>query len=154
MNKLKSWPKRLRRCIHLAFRCLFETSSDFSGTNFDRRECPLLQTWLMANLCLVCSMVKHVLSFLPYLEGVACFRVITEHDDLQAHLFKIGLAHSPLCPLCKSGTMTGEHLSDCPALLHVFSQDNCGVFLSARATSVFYWTARCLMFEWTLVGVI
>ncbi|GFV37086.1 hypothetical protein TNCV_791731 [Trichonephila clavipes] len=62
-----SWLKRVRRCIHLAFRCLFETPSDFSGTNCDRREFPLLQTWLLANLGLVCLMAKDVLSFLPYL---------------------------------------------------------------------------------------
>ncbi|GFT01633.1 hypothetical protein TNCV_4204761 [Trichonephila clavipes] len=54
-------------------------------------------------------------------EGLACFRVITGHDYLQTHLFKIGLADSPLCPLCKFMPMTGEHLSDCPTLLHVFS---------------------------------
>ncbi|GFU69932.1 hypothetical protein TNCV_3348571 [Trichonephila clavipes] len=49
-------------------------------------------------------------------EGGGCFRVITGHDYLQAHLFKIGLTDSPLCPLCKSVPMTGEHLSDCHAL--------------------------------------
>ncbi|GFX57593.1 gag-Pol polyprotein [Trichonephila clavipes] len=75
------------------------------------------------------------LSALPRVEGVACFRIITGHDYLQVHLFKIGLADSPLCPLCKSVPMTGEHLSDCLALLHVLSQDNCGVLLPARATS-------------------
>ncbi|GFU41964.1 hydroxysteroid dehydrogenase-like protein 1 [Trichonephila clavipes] len=67
MNKPTSWPKRLRRCIHFAFRCLFETPSDFSGTNFDRTEFPPLQTWLLANLGLVCSTAIDVLSFLPYL---------------------------------------------------------------------------------------
>ncbi|GFY15673.1 hydroxysteroid dehydrogenase-like protein 1 [Trichonephila clavipes] len=44
MNKPTSWPKRLQCCMHLAFRCLFETPSDFSGTNCDRREFPSLQT--------------------------------------------------------------------------------------------------------------
>ncbi|GFX92944.1 hypothetical protein TNCV_914931 [Trichonephila clavipes] len=58
------------------------------------------------------------LSALPRVEGVACFKFITGHDYLRAHLFKISLADSPLCPLCKSVPMTGEHLSDCPALLH------------------------------------
>ncbi|GFV65603.1 uncharacterized protein LOC103524116 [Trichonephila clavipes] len=58
------------------------------------------------------------LSALPRVEGVACFRIITGHDYLQAHLFKIGLADSPLCPLCKSVQMTGEPLSDCPVLFH------------------------------------
>ncbi|GFW77535.1 hypothetical protein TNCV_2499271 [Trichonephila clavipes] len=146
INKPTSWPKRLRSCIHLAFRCLFETSSDFSGTNFDRREFPFLQTWLLANLDLVCSMDKDVLGFLLYLGWrVWHVSVITGHYYLQAHLLKIGLADSPLC---KSGPMSGKHLS---ALLHVLSQDNCGV-LPARATSALYWTARCLMSEKTLVG--
>ncbi|GFW99270.1 hypothetical protein TNCV_3980951 [Trichonephila clavipes] len=100
-------------------------------------------------------MAKDMLSFLPYprVEGVACFRVITEHDFKQAHLFKTGLAGSPLCPLCKSRQMTGEHLSDCPALPHVLSQDNSGVF-PARATSTLYWTTRCLMSEGTLAGIV
>ncbi|GFX93477.1 hypothetical protein TNCV_1094171 [Trichonephila clavipes] len=67
MNKPTSWSKSLRHCIHLAFRWLFETPSDFSGTNCDRREFPLLQTRLLANIGLVCSMAKDVLSFLPYM---------------------------------------------------------------------------------------
>ncbi|GFV32738.1 hypothetical protein TNCV_3890961 [Trichonephila clavipes] len=40
------------------------------------------------------------------------------------HQFKNGLANSPLCPLCKYGPMIAEHLSNCPALLHVLSQDD------------------------------
>ncbi|GFV20990.1 uncharacterized protein TNCV_2280341 [Trichonephila clavipes] len=43
--------------------------------------------------------------------------------------------------------MTREHLSDCSALLHVLSQENCGVLLPARATSALYWTAKRLMSE-------
>ncbi|GFV48821.1 hypothetical protein TNCV_1723381 [Trichonephila clavipes] len=50
--------------------------------------------------------------------------------------------------------MTGKHLSDCPALLHVLSQDNCEVLLPARATSALYWTARRLMSERTSAGVL
>ncbi|GFX61358.1 gag-Pol polyprotein [Trichonephila clavipes] len=92
------------------------------------------------------------LSALPRVEGVACFRIITGHDYLQAHLFKIGLADSQLCPLCKSVPMTGEHLSDCPALLHILSQNNCGVLPPARTTSALYWTERRLMSERTLAG--
>ncbi|GFW85415.1 hypothetical protein TNCV_144601 [Trichonephila clavipes] len=49
------------------FRYFFETPSDFSGTNFNRKEFPLLHTWLLANLGLICSMAKDVLRFLPYL---------------------------------------------------------------------------------------
>ncbi|GFU46659.1 gag-Pol polyprotein [Trichonephila clavipes] len=131
MNKPTSWPKRLRRCLHLAFRCLFETPSYFSGTNFDRREFPLLPTWAVGkSWSRLLDGQRHAqLSALPRVECVACFRVITGHDYLQAHLFKIGLADSPLYLLCKSRPMTGEHLTDCPALLHVLSQDNCGVRL-------------------------
>ncbi|GFS89350.1 putative gag-pol polyprotein [Trichonephila clavipes] len=103
--------------------------------------------------CLLDGQRRAQLSALSRVEGVACFRIITGHDYLQAHLFKIGLADSPLCPLCKSVSMTGEHLSACPALLHVLSQDNCGV-LPARAASALYWTARRLMSERTLAGVI
>ncbi|GFX62344.1 putative gag-pol polyprotein [Trichonephila clavipes] len=104
--------------------------------------------------CLLDGQRRAHLSALPRVEGVACFRIIIGHDYLQAHLFRIGLADSPLCPLCKSVPMTGEHLFDCPALLHVLSQDNCGVPLPTRVTSALYWTARRLMSERTLVGVI
>ncbi|GFV97933.1 hydroxysteroid dehydrogenase-like protein 1 [Trichonephila clavipes] len=95
-------------------------------------------------ICIYCWLCH---SFL-WVEGVACFRIIGRHDYLQAHLFKICLADSLLCPLCKSVPMTREHLS---ALLHVLSQDNCGV-LPARATSALYWTARRLVYERTLAG--
>ncbi|GFX92877.1 hypothetical protein TNCV_4014861 [Trichonephila clavipes] len=54
---------------------------------------------------------------------------------MHVHLFKIGLADSPLCPLCKSGPMTEVHLSDCPTLLYVISQDHCGVLVPVRVTS-------------------
>ncbi|GFT28928.1 gag-Pol polyprotein [Trichonephila clavipes] len=101
--------------------------------------------------CLLNGQRRAQLSALPRVEGVACFRIITGHDYLQANLFKIGLADSPLC---KSVPMTGEHLSDCTALLHVLSQDSCGVLLPARATSALYWTARRLISKRTLVGII
>ncbi|GFW35316.1 hydroxysteroid dehydrogenase-like protein 1 [Trichonephila clavipes] len=81
------------------------------------------------------------LSSLPRVEGVACFRIITGNDYLQGYRFIIGLDDSPLYPLCKSVPKTGEHLSDCPALLHVLSQDNCRVLLPARVTSASHWTA-------------
>ncbi|GFU35415.1 hypothetical protein TNCV_3641101 [Trichonephila clavipes] len=96
--------------------------------------------------CLLDGQRRAQLSALPRVEGVACFRIITGHDYLQAHLLKIGLADSPLCPLCKSMPMTGEHPSDCPAPLRVLSQDNCGVLLPARASFALYWTARRLLF--------
>nr|XP_042903453.1 uncharacterized protein LOC122270392 [Parasteatoda tepidariorum] len=57
------------------------------------------------------------LSLLPRAEGVACLRIITGHDYLQARLFKITLVSSPLCVLCNTSPMTGEHLLDCPSLL-------------------------------------
>ncbi|GFW92255.1 hypothetical protein TNCV_3541411 [Trichonephila clavipes] len=49
--------------------------------------------------CLLDGQRRSQLSSLPRAEGVACFRIITGHDYLQAHLFKIGLADSQLCPL-------------------------------------------------------
>ncbi|GFV18231.1 tigger transposable element-derived protein 4 [Trichonephila clavipes] len=50
-------------------------------------------------------------------------RVSIGHDYLQAHVFKISLADSPLCSLSNSVPMTGEPLFGCPSL-HVRSQDN------------------------------
>ncbi|GFU16073.1 hypothetical protein TNCV_1300251 [Trichonephila clavipes] len=108
------------------------------------------QTWSR----LLIGQRRAQLSALPRVEVVVCFRVITGHDYLQSHLLKIGLADSLLCPLCKSRPMTGEHLSDCPAVLHVLPKDNYGVLLPARVTSALYWTARRLMSERTLAGVI
>ncbi|GFS89214.1 hypothetical protein TNCV_1259491 [Trichonephila clavipes] len=66
---------------------------------------------------------------------------------------RLALADSLFCPLFKSGLMAGKHLSDCPALLHVLSQDNYSVLLPARAPSALYWTARRLMSERTFAGV-
>ncbi|GFV67081.1 hypothetical protein TNCV_1078611 [Trichonephila clavipes] len=62
-----------RRCIHLAFRYLFETPSDFSGTNYDRREFRLTDLavgkfWS----CLLDGQRRAQLSALPRVEGVAC----------------------------------------------------------------------------------
>ncbi|GFV70477.1 hypothetical protein TNCV_2868231 [Trichonephila clavipes] len=104
--------------------------------------------------CLLDVQRRARLSALPRVDGVACFRIITGLDYLQAHLLKIGLADSPLCPLCKPVPMSGAHLFDCPALIHVFSQDNCEVLLPTRVTSALYWTARRPMSDRTLAGVI
>ncbi|GFX35471.1 hypothetical protein TNCV_102781 [Trichonephila clavipes] len=65
---------------------------------------------------------------------------VSEHDYLQAHLFKIGLIDNPLCPLCNSVPKTGEHLFGCPSLLHVRSQDNYRVHPPTNATFVLYGT--------------
>ncbi|GFX62156.1 hypothetical protein TNCV_2228821 [Trichonephila clavipes] len=73
--------------------------------------------------CLLDNQRSVRLSALPKVKDMACFGVIAGHDDLQAYLFKIDLADSALRYLCKSLPMTGEHLSDCPALLNVLSQD-------------------------------
>ncbi|GFW58137.1 hypothetical protein TNCV_2742811 [Trichonephila clavipes] len=98
------------------------------GTDIGQQfEYNLKQSWS----CLLDGQRRAQLSALPRVEGVACFRIITRQDYLQTHLLKIDLADSPLCPLCKSVPMIGEHISDCPALLHVLSQDNCGVLLPA-----------------------
>ncbi|GFU52914.1 uncharacterized protein TNCV_1142211 [Trichonephila clavipes] len=100
--------------------------------------------------CLLDGQRLAQLSVLPQVEEVACFRVTTtRYDYLQAHLFKIDLPYSPLCPLCKS--VTGKHLFNCPSPLHVLSQDNYGVLSTASAISALYWTARRLMSERTVV---
>ncbi|GFY36113.1 transposable element Tc1 transposase [Trichonephila clavipes] len=93
------------------------------------------------------------ISALPRMQDVACLSVITGNNYLQADLLNIGLSDSPLCPLCKSVSMTEQHLFDCPTLLHIISQDNCEVLPPASATSALYWTARRLKSERTLAGV-
>ncbi|GFW08188.1 hypothetical protein TNCV_956191 [Trichonephila clavipes] len=58
-------------------------------------------SWLMVNLGLVYSMAGPNCPFsLGWREG---------RDYLQAHLFKIGLADSPLYTLCNSVSMSGEY---------------------------------------------
>lgn len=53
---------------------------------------------------------------LPRGVAVATFRMATGHDYLQKHLYRIGLADTPLCPLCSKGEGTAEHLNCCDAL--------------------------------------
>nr|XP_015922018.1 uncharacterized protein LOC107450679 [Parasteatoda tepidariorum] len=66
--------------------------------------------------------------------AVAVFWLLTGHDCLQNHLFRIGLADSPLCVICDSGRpMTAEHLDECEALT-----DFSCIFQR-------YWQARSLM---------
>ncbi|GFV08423.1 hypothetical protein TNCV_328571 [Trichonephila clavipes] len=60
--------------------------------------------------CLHDGQRRAQLSALSKVEGVACFRIITGHDYLQAHLFKIGLADSAL--VCNSVPIAGN-LSKC-----------------------------------------
>ncbi|GFY13243.1 hypothetical protein TNCV_2335071 [Trichonephila clavipes] len=85
-------------------------------------------------------MAKDVLNFLPYL-GWRVGHVSRVY--LQAHLFKIGLDDSPLCPLYKSVPMTwGINPTD--PLYFMFSR---------KATVEFSLTARRLMSERTLAGV-
>ncbi|GFW29126.1 hypothetical protein TNCV_2838661 [Trichonephila clavipes] len=146
MNKMAKEASTLHPvCLIMPLR----NASDFSGTNFVRKQHPLLQSWQI--LVSSAQWPKMCSDFCPTW-GVACFRVTATHDYLQVHLFKIGLAYSLLCPLCKSVPMTGEHLSDCSTELHVLSQNNCGVLPPAGATSALYWTARHLMSERTLAG--
>ncbi|GFX77075.1 hypothetical protein TNCV_1072751 [Trichonephila clavipes] len=53
-----------------------ETPSDFSGTNFDRKEFPLLDLTVGKSWsCLLDGQRRAQLSALPMVEGVACFRV-------------------------------------------------------------------------------
>ena len=54
---------------------------------------------------------------LPRKSSVAMFRLITGHDCLSGHLFKIGLVTSPQCVLCnKSDVMNMNHLTVCEKL--------------------------------------
>ncbi|GFT32262.1 hypothetical protein TNCV_1035231 [Trichonephila clavipes] len=64
-------------------------------------------------------------SALPRVEGVACLRVITEHDYLQAHLFKIGLAVSLLCPFCKSVPIRLPRSTSCSLARQLWSSPFC-----------------------------
>ncbi|XP_071043013.1 uncharacterized protein [Parasteatoda tepidariorum] len=65
----------------------------------------------------------------PRSVAVAAFRLLTGHGFLQNHLFRIGLADSPLCVICDSERpMAAEHLDECEAL-----------------TFQRYWQARSLM---------
>ncbi|GFS68617.1 putative RNA-directed DNA polymerase from transposon BS [Trichonephila clavipes] len=131
--------------IFMAFRAISTTPGLNIVIFIDSQD--TIKTAYLATIPILPDGQRHAQLFaLPRVEGVVCFRIITRHDYLQAHLFKIVLADSQLYPLCKSMPMTEEHLSDCPALLHVL--------LPARATSALYWIARGLMSERTLVGVI
>ncbi|GFS99031.1 hypothetical protein TNCV_1890411 [Trichonephila clavipes] len=118
INKPTSWSKRLRRCIYIAFQCFFEAPSD--REKFRQKRISTLtdlavgKSWSRLLDGQKCAQ----LFALSRVEGVAFFRIISRHDYLQAHLLKIGLADSAVCPLCKSRPVTGEHLSDCPTPLH------------------------------------
>ncbi|XP_054711176.1 uncharacterized protein LOC129220773 [Uloborus diversus] len=105
--------------------------------------------------CLLADEQRTRLSFLPRALGVASFRNITGHDYLQAHLYKINLADSPLCVLCEgTSTMTAEHLYRCSSLHDIHNCDDFQALTPFEATSLLYWTARRLMFKRTMVGVI
>ncbi|GFS92692.1 uncharacterized protein LOC103523915 [Nephila pilipes] len=51
----------------------------------------------------------------PRKEAVAHFRLITGHDCLGEHLYRIGVLDTNICPICKSGIMN-DHLLDCTGL--------------------------------------
>ncbi|GFS85035.1 hypothetical protein TNCV_1306371 [Trichonephila clavipes] len=142
---------RFPTCVFLAYHFTFEVIDNCSRGD---SHAPRVTRWNVkkANWGKYASLTNTLLGncLIDFKNDRALDKIIT---TLQAHLFKIGLAVSPLCALCISVPMTGEHLSDCPALLQVLSQDNLGVF-PARATSALYWTARCLMSEKTLADVI
>lgn len=52
----------------------------------------------------------------PRDEAVASFRLITGHDCLAAHLFRIGVLPDPNCTLCGDDFMDGFHILHCRAL--------------------------------------
>lgn len=71
---------------------------------------------------------------LPRSSAVASFRLLTGHDCLNAHLYKIRLKDSPACCFCDSGhLMDSRHIDVCPAL----KDFNCIIQK--------YWEARRLM---------
>ncbi|GFV27116.1 hypothetical protein TNCV_4853531 [Trichonephila clavipes] len=160
MNKPISWPKRLRRCIHLVNRFFLEMPINLSGIEIreifrDKNRQKRTPNLTQLAHCKFWSVPldgerRAQLSIFPRIEGVACVKVITGHDFLQVHRFKIGMADSPLCPLYNSVPMTGEYLFGCPSLLHSLFQYNCGDFPPSNVSSVLYWTTRRLM----LTGVI
>ncbi|GFW93845.1 hypothetical protein TNCV_4221261 [Trichonephila clavipes] len=70
----------------------------------------------------------------PRKAAVAHFILLTEHDCLISHLYRIGIANSLDCTLCDSGQpMTAEHLDTCPAII------------SLNSIVQKYWTACALM---------
>ncbi|GFU76284.1 hypothetical protein TNCV_527641 [Trichonephila clavipes] len=70
----------------------------------------------------------------PRKAAVAHFRLLTGHDCLRSHLFRIGITNSPDCSLCDSGQpMTAEHFDVYPGLI------------SLNSTIEKYWRERALM---------
>ncbi|GFU42737.1 uncharacterized protein LOC103524116 [Trichonephila clavipes] len=92
MNKRTSWSKSLRRCIHLAFRC--RNTKRLLRNKFRQKRISILTGLAVGKSCprLLDGQRRAQIFALPGVEGVACLRVITGHDYLKAHLFKISLA--------------------------------------------------------------
>lgn len=70
----------------------------------------------------------------PRKTAVAAFRLLTNHDCLASHLYRIGISAAPLCVLCKDpAEMNEDHLKTCEALR------------SEETIVQKYWKARMLM---------
>lgn len=70
----------------------------------------------------------------PRKTAVAAFRLLTNHDCLASHLYRIGISASPICVLCNDpAEMNEDHLKTCEALR------------SEETTVQKYWKARLLM---------
>uniref|UniRef100_A0A170YH45 Serine threonine-protein phosphatase 6 regulatory ankyrin repeat subunit b-like protein n=1 Tax=Triatoma infestans TaxID=30076 RepID=A0A170YH45_TRIIF len=71
--------------------------------------------------------------------------MLTGHYYLQKHLHRIGLAVSPVCPLCPQDDMSADHLDACPELADIRSQfsDKDHFY----KLSILYWAARRKMAE-------
>ncbi|XP_054711442.1 uncharacterized protein LOC129221031 [Uloborus diversus] len=105
--------------------------------------------------CLLDAEQRTRLSLLPRALGVASFRTIIGHDYLQAHLYKINLADSPFCVLCEgTSPMTAKYPYRCSSLHDIHNCDDFQALTPFEDTSLLYWTARRLMIERTMVGVI
>ncbi|KAF6210214.1 hypothetical protein GE061_013317 [Apolygus lucorum] len=79
---------------------------------------------------------------LPYSRLAPCGpQMITGHDYLQKHLYRIGAVDSPTCPLCSLEEMDARHIMECPALEEI------GGIEPGEVACEKYWAARRLMNE-------
>ncbi|GFW67670.1 hypothetical protein TNCV_3445421 [Trichonephila clavipes] len=61
-------------------------------------------------------------SWAPRKATVAHFTLLTGHDYLRSHLYRIGIVNSPDCTQCDlNQPMIAEHLVVCPALIRLNS---------------------------------
>jgi hypothetical protein len=61
---------------------------------------------------------RNVIPAFPRADAVANFRLISSHDCLVAHLYRLSIYPSPMCVLCKEGNsiINYDRLPDCTVL--------------------------------------